>query len=123
MEHLGRPRGPALRLVGFPASPEACEVWSEANVRAQARGVHHEPPTPAVAYRVETPDGAVVISGDTVVCDEVAELAEGAEVLVHEAFRRRALRPFMKRLPRLAALAARVPAGGPRTRLPAAPLA
>jgi ribonuclease Z len=49
--------------------------------------VHHEPVSPAVAYRVDTPDGAVVISGDTRVCDEVAESSEGTNVLVHEIVR------------------------------------
>ena len=70
-----------------------------------ARAVHHEPVTPAVAYRVDTPDGAVVISGDTIVCDEIAELAAGADVLVHEAFRRDALRPFFDARPHLAHIA------------------
>jgi ribonuclease Z len=53
--------------------------------------VHHEPVEPAVAYRVDTPDGSVVVSGDTVACDEVAELARGVDVLVHEACRASAL--------------------------------
>ena len=39
-------------------------------------------------YRITTPAGVVVISGDTRVCDEVRELAAGADVLVHEACRR-----------------------------------
>ena len=49
----------------------------------------------AVAYRVETPDGAVVISGDTRVCQEVEDLAAGADVLVHEACRTSALAPVI----------------------------
>jgi len=49
--------------------------------------VRHEPVRPAVGYRVETPDGVVVVSGDTVVCDEVADLAAGTDVLVYEAMR------------------------------------
>ena len=50
--------------------------------------MHHEPVAHAVAYRVDGPDGAVVVSGDTIVCDEVEALARGAEVLVHEIFLR-----------------------------------
>jgi ribonuclease Z len=42
---------------------------------------------PAVAYRVDAPQGAVVISGDTRVCAEVEAMSQGADVLVHEAFR------------------------------------
>ncbi|HEY2490194.1 MAG TPA: hypothetical protein VGI37_11865, partial [Streptosporangiaceae bacterium] len=41
----------------------------------------------AVAYRIDTPDAAVVISGDTRVCAEVEDLARGADLLVHEACR------------------------------------
>ena len=40
-----------------------------------------------MGYRIETPDGVVAISGDTLVCPEVAALAEGADVLVYEAMR------------------------------------
>jgi ribonuclease Z len=58
--------------------------------------VHHEPVEAAVAFRVDTPDGAVVISGDTRVCDEVFRLAEGADVLVHEACRRTGLGESVK---------------------------
>ena len=40
---------------------------------------------PSIAYRVESRDGVVVISGDTAPCDDVVELARGADVLVHDA--------------------------------------
>jgi len=60
-------------------------------VRVLAVVVHHEPVPDAVAYRVETPDGVVVISGDTRVCAEVEQLSIGADVLVHEACRTTAL--------------------------------
>ncbi len=62
-------------------------MWAQGGVRVLARPVRHEPVTRAVAYRVETPDGAVVISGDTRVCRELEELASDCDVLVHEAFR------------------------------------
>jgi ribonuclease Z len=57
--------------------------------------VHHEPVPDAVAYRIETPDGVVVISGDTRVCDEVEQLAADADVLVHEACRTSAMAPLI----------------------------
>ena len=58
------------------ASADAREVWRNSELRVLARTVHHEPVTPAVAYRVETPDGAVVIDG-------VVQLrVEGGVVLV-----------------------------------------
>jgi ribonuclease Z len=40
---------------------------------------------PSIAYRVESRYGVVVISGDTAPCDDVIELARGADVLVHDA--------------------------------------
>ena len=85
--HAGRDRGPEVdvRPFGLPAAPT--EVWRAADVRVLAGRVRHEPVRPAVGYRVETPDGVVVVSGDTVVCDEVADLAVGTDVLVYEAIR------------------------------------
>jgi ribonuclease Z len=74
-------------ILSFRAQAEPLEVWSRGEVRVLARAVHHHPVDPAVAYRVETPDGVVVISGDTRVCDEVEDFARGCDVLVHEAFR------------------------------------
>lgn len=99
--HVGRNDHPAPEIHGFEVANGIFEVWrnDDAGVRVLATSVHHEPVLPAVAYRVETPDGAVVISGDTQVCDEVAELAMGARVLVHEAMRSHVLRQFVDVLP------------------------
>jgi ribonuclease BN (tRNA processing enzyme) len=46
--------------------------------------VQHAPVFPAMAYRVDTPTGSIVISGDTGPCDNLVRLAQGADVLVHE---------------------------------------
>ncbi len=40
-----------------------------------------------MGYRIPTPDGVVVISGYTLVCDEAADLAVGLDVLACEAMR------------------------------------
>ena len=40
----------------------------------------------AFGYRFETPDRVVVISGDTVPVDEVAEQCSGCDILVHEVY-------------------------------------
>jgi ribonuclease Z len=84
---------PSVDLRSFVAGSEPAEVWrsDDGTVRVSAVLVHHEPVEPAVAYRIETPDGAVVVSGDTRVCKEVESLATGAGVLVHEACRSAAL--------------------------------
>jgi ribonuclease Z len=93
-EHVGAgPVGVVLRTFAVPAEP--AEVWAGDAVRVRAVAVHHEPVPDAVAYRVDTPEGAVVISGDTRVCAEVEDLARGADVLVHEACRTSALAPVI----------------------------
>jgi ribonuclease Z len=109
--HVDRRDHPGPLVVPFdPAltTSQAHEVWRDdsTGVRVLARSVHHEPVLPAVAYRIETPDGAVVISGDTAVCDEVGELAQGARVLVNEAFRKDYVMQFVEFAPHLAHLAA-----------------
>jgi ribonuclease Z len=63
--------------------------------------VHHEPVPDAVAYKVTTPDGSVVISGDTRVCQEVEDFSRHAHVLVHEAFRRAPLAHLIEHFPRI----------------------
>ncbi len=111
MSHVDRHDHPGPDIVSFDADAaveSAVEVWADAaaGVRVLARAVHHEPVMPAIAYRVETPDGAVVISGDTIVCDEVADLASDAQVLVHEAFRREAMLPLVDVAPQIGHIAA-----------------
>lgn len=83
----GRDTRPEVVVQAFEPADEPPVVWSQGQVRVLARTVRHEPVRPAVAYRVETPDGVVVISGDTAACEEVAEFAAGADVLVHEVIR------------------------------------
>jgi len=78
---------PKVDLVGFDTPDEPTEVWSHGEVRVLAGPVRHEPIVGAVGFRVETPDGVIAISGDTVVCDEVAALSAGADVVIYEAMR------------------------------------
>jgi len=85
--HARRSSRPDIELVSFAAPPEPVEVWRRGDVVVSACQVRHEPVVDAVGYRVDTPDGSVVISGDTKVCDEIATLAQGADVLVYEAMR------------------------------------
>ncbi len=85
--HNLRDPQPKMALSGFDAPASPTEIWSNGEVRVLANAVRHEPIEDAVGYRVETPDGVIAISGDTVVCDEVAALADGADVVVYEALR------------------------------------
>lgn len=95
--HTGAPP-PRVDVRSFEPRHEPTAVWTsdDGTVRVSAIAVHHEPVEAAVAYRVDTPDGAVVISGDTRVCDEVFRLAEGADVLAHEACRKTGLGDSVK---------------------------
>jgi ribonuclease BN (tRNA processing enzyme) len=54
-------------------------------VTVTAALVPHPPVTPAFAFRFDTPDRSIVISGDTARSDNLVRLAKGADVLVHEA--------------------------------------
>ena len=85
--HANRTDEIALDVVAFDVPDTPTEVWRRGDVAVVAGQVRHEPVHPAVGYRVESPDGVVAITGDTLVCDEVAELAAGADVLVYEAMR------------------------------------
>jgi ribonuclease BN (tRNA processing enzyme) len=55
------------------------------SVRVRAVLVDHPPVTPAFAYRFDAPDRSIVISGDTRPSENLIKLAQGADVLVHEA--------------------------------------
>ena len=96
-EHTGAP-DPRIDAKTFAPAFIPAEVWRSEDdaVTVEAVAVHHEPVEGAVAYRVTTPDGVVVISGDTRACDEVFMLAEGCDVLVHEACRKRAMESAIK---------------------------
>lgn len=61
-------------------------VAEDERVRVTAVLVEHPPVFPAFAYRFDTADGSVVVSGDTAPCDNLIALAAGADVLVHEVF-------------------------------------
>ncbi len=87
----GRGTVPRVRCFPFEATADPVDVWRSGSVRVSACAVHHEPVRPSVAYRVDTPDGGIVISGDTRVCTEISALAAGAEVVVHEVIRSRAV--------------------------------
>lgn len=61
-------------------------VHEDERVKVTAILVQHAPVFPAFAYRFDTDDGSVVISGDTAPCPNLIALAAGADVLVHEVF-------------------------------------
>lgn len=60
-------------------------VLDDNTVKVTAAVVAHPPVEPALAYRFDTADRSIVISGDTTLSENLIELAKGADVLVHEA--------------------------------------
>ena len=72
---------------------EGGEVFKDDRVRVTAARNRHVPIEHSFAYRFDTGDRAIVISGDTAYSEEVLKLARGADILVHEAL----YRPFWER--------------------------
>ena len=60
-------------------------VLQDDNVKVTAAIVEHPLVPTAFAYRFDGPDRSIVISGDTHRADNLAKLAQSADVLVHEA--------------------------------------
>ena len=60
-------------------------VVKDDNLTVTAALVDHPPIEKAFAYRFDAPDRSIVISGDTAPSKNLAALAKGADVLVHEA--------------------------------------
>jgi len=81
------PSRPAIAVVPFQATDSSTLVWAGDDWLVSAALVDHRPIEPAVGYRIEVGGRSVAVSGDTAVCDGVARLAHGADVLVHEALR------------------------------------
>jgi len=59
-------------------------VFTDDRVRVTAALNDHPPIEHSFAYRFDTADRSIVISGDTAYSDRVLALARGADVLVHE---------------------------------------
>lgn len=64
------------------------EIFRDDRVRVTAALNDHPPLTHSFAYRFDTADRSIVISGDTRYSDKVVALARGADVLVHEVVSR-----------------------------------
>lgn len=78
----GRPLLAPLIQVQEMAGPGL--VHEDERVRVTAVRNVHPPVVDSYAFRFDTADRAIVISGDTNVSDAVVALAKGADVLVHE---------------------------------------
>jgi len=79
-------------------------VMENADVRVTATRVRHPPVKDAFAFRFDTQDRSVVISGDTNYSPELIELAKGADVLLHEVLHVPGLDALLKRVNNAATL-------------------
>jgi ribonuclease BN (tRNA processing enzyme) len=79
-------------------------VLQNADVKVTAARNLHPPIRDSFALRFDTRDRSIVISGDTTRSDRVAELAKGADVLVHEVLYVPGVDELVKRVPNAATL-------------------
>ncbi|MBV9871961.1 MAG: MBL fold metallo-hydrolase [Frankiaceae bacterium] len=76
---------PAVGAQGFVPSIAPARVLGEGGWVVLSAQVDHGPIESATGYRIELDGLAVAVSGDTVVCDGIRNLASGVDLLVHEA--------------------------------------
>src|SRR5262249_19816108 len=86
-------RAPLAPLVRPHEITAAGGIFKDDRVTVTAAVNRHPPIEPSFAYRFDTPDRSIVISGDTNYSEAVIALAKGADVLVHEAL----YRPYFER--------------------------
>jgi len=78
-------RVPLIPMVHVHELNHGGAVMQDENVKVTAALVNHPPVVPAFGYRFDAADRSIVISGDTTPSDNLVDLAQGADVLVHEA--------------------------------------
>jgi ribonuclease BN (tRNA processing enzyme) len=97
-------RVPLVPLVHVHELTQGGPVMQDEKVKVTAALVRHPPVVPAFGYRFDAPDRSIVISGDTAYSDALVRLAEGADVLVHEALHLPAVDRLVARVPNAPAL-------------------
>jgi ribonuclease BN (tRNA processing enzyme) len=86
MADEGRP--PLVPLVRPHEVTEGGKIFEDDRVRVTAALNNHPPIAHSFAYRIDSADRSIVISGDTTYSENVVKLARGADVLVHEVLSR-----------------------------------
>jgi ribonuclease BN (tRNA processing enzyme) len=76
---------PLAPLIHVHELTAAGPVMQDENVKVTCALVDHPPMVPSFAYRFDSADRSIVISGDTNRSANLEKLAQGADVLVHEA--------------------------------------
>jgi len=87
---------PPLQPIEVHEVVNAGLVMQDDNVKVTSIVVRHPPVTPALGYRFDFPDRSIAFSGDTTALEAVAQMAKGADVLVHEAIDFPAMEAFVR---------------------------
>jgi ribonuclease BN (tRNA processing enzyme) len=86
-----------LQMIEVHEVSNSGPVMQDDNVKVTAVLVQHPPVKPALGYRFDFPDRSIAFSGDTTALEAVAQMAKGADVLVHEAIDFPAMEVFVRR--------------------------
>jgi ribonuclease BN (tRNA processing enzyme) len=89
-------RIPALRTIEVHEVQSSGPVMQDDDVKVTSVLVQHPPVTPALGYRFDFPDRSIAFSGDTTALEAVAQMAKGADLLVHEAMEFSAIEVFVR---------------------------
>ena len=92
-------RADPRKLVTAHEFDDSGVVLQNDDVEVRACRVRHPPIEHAYAYRFNTKERSIVISGDTAYSPELAEFSTGADVLVHEVMYPPAIDRLVQRLP------------------------
>ena len=104
-------RVPLVPLVHVHELSQSGAVMQNDRVKVTATLVNHPPIVPAFAYRFDTADRSIVISGDTARSNNLVKLAQGADVLVHSAVYFPAVDRLIARVPNATRLKRTIIAG------------
>lgn len=77
---------PVEELVDVHEIADAGPVMEDDNVRVSCTRVVHPPCRNPLAYRFDTEDRAVTISGDTAPTQALVQLAEDSDILIHQVY-------------------------------------
>lgn len=79
------PDGIKVNVTEVPVSAAPQEFLAINGLRFESFEVDHFPVAPAFGYRAQFDDRSVVLSGDTSMCDSLANASQGADMLVCDA--------------------------------------
>lgn len=97
MADEGRPD--LRKLVVSHEYAEPGVVFQSEDVKVTAARVPHPPIEQAYAYRFDTKQASIVISGDTTYAPKLVEFAKDADILVHEVMHPEGIEKLLKRVP------------------------